>query len=216
MSCLGLAAITALSLTTANAQESDSDDTDVVEFEWDVSAGPTLNSAVVLTGDTAGQALFSAGISASTSLGVRAGGKGEDGEGYFTIMGGGSARTETPTGLIPGEANSRSYIGHLVIGGDFDWTGSKNDDDPDFRKFTVNLLAGGGPKLSYGVDGERLTDSSGEEITQTVLMFGARATTNEPSRMLHIAPNLLFTFGGPDSMELPATLAFSLTTGITL
>ena len=216
MSCFVLAAITATGLTTAHAQDTGAGDTDVTKFEWDVSAGPTLNSAVVLSGDTAGQALFSAGLSASTSLGVRAGGKGDDGEGYIIIMGGASARTETPMGLIPGEVNARTYIGHLTLGGDFDWTGSKNDDDPDFQKIKFDFLAGGGPKLSYGVDGARLTDASGEAITQTVLMFGARAITNEPSRMLHVAPNLLFTFGGPDALELPATLAFSLTTGITL
>ena len=129
---------------------------------------------------------------------------------------GATGRTETPTGLIPGEANSRTYLGHLKLVGDFDWTGSKNDTDPDFQKVSFALLAGGGPKLSYGIDGERLTDGTGTPITQTVLLFGGRAITNQSSRLIHVAPNLMFTFGGPDNLELPAVFTFSLSTGIML
>lgn len=207
----------AFSASQAEAQDVPEDnDEDVVEFEWDFSLGPVLNSGVVLSGDSAGNAVFSAGLSSGVSLGVRAGGRGEDGAGYLSIMAGATGRTETPTGLIPGEANSRTYLGHLKLVGDFDWTGSKNDTDPDFQKVSFALLAGGGPKMSYGIDGERLNDSTGTPITQTVLLLGARAITNNSSRLVHVAPNLMFTFGGPDNLELPAVLSFSLSTGIML
>lgn len=209
--------LVALSVPQAQAQEVPEDnDEDVVEFEWDFSVGPVLNSGVVLSGDSAGNAVFSAGLSSAVSLGVRAGGRGDDGAGYLSVMAGATGRTETPTGLIPGEANSRTYLGHLKLVGDFDWTGSKNDTDPDFQKVSFALLAGGGPKLSYGIDGERLTDGAGTPITQTVLLFGGRAITNQSSRLIHVAPNLMFTFGGPDNLELPAVLTFSLSTGIML
>lgn len=126
-------------------------------------------------------------------------------------MFGGGARTETPTGLVPGEASSRTYLGHVILGGDYsDILSNRARDDYDF-----DLLIGGGQKLSYDAQGARLNDSSGSPVSQTVLLFGGRAETGS-NRILHLAPNLMFTFGGPDTMELPATFAFSLSTGITL
>jgi len=215
LSSIGLPILALLTALTAGAQQVPEEE-DVVEFDWDVSFGPVLNTGVLLSGDSAGNAVFNAGLSGAVSAGIRAGGRGEDGAGYLSILAGGTARTETPTGIVPGEANSRTYLGHLMLGGDFDWTGSRNDTDPDFRQFGFALLAGGGPKLSYDASGARLTDDSGAPVTQTVLIFGGRAITNQSTRMVHVAPNLMFTFGGPDTLNLPGILSFSLSTGITL
>jgi len=185
-------------------------------FEWDVSLGPVLNSGVVLSGDNAGYAVFSAGLGGSVSAGAGLSGRGENGEGSVEVMLGATSRVETPTGLIPGEANSRTYMGHFLIGGDFDFTQALYDDGTDPDDFQIHLLVGGGSKLSYGLEGERLLDDTGAGINQTVLIFGARARLDGGYRGVHVAPNLLFVFGGPDSMELPTTAFFSLTTGITL
>ena len=195
----------------ANAEDTEAEDTS--GFEWDITFGPVLNSGVVMTGDLSGNAYFSAGVAASGSAGFRLGERSDEGEGNVHLMLGGSARTETPTGLIEGEGSSRSYLGHVRLGGDFEsnfLSEVAGDEDFDF-----SLLVGGGQKLSYDAAGARLNDPSGNPINQTVLLFGGRAQAGK-NRIIHLAPNLMFTFGGPDTMELPATFAFSLSTGISL
>ena len=194
----------------ANAEDTETEDSS--GFEWDVTFGPVLNSGVVMTGDLSGNAYFSAGVAASGSAGVRLGERSDDGEGSVHLMLGGSARTETPTGLIAGEASSRTYLGHFRLGGDFESDILSNMASEDFD---FSLLVGGGQKQSYDAEGARLNDPSGNPINQTVLLFGARAQAGK-NRFVHLAPNLMFTFGGPDTMDLPATFAFSLSTGISL
>ena len=206
-----LALLVTLHPTQANAEESESEDTS--GFEWDISLGPVLNSAIVMNGDLAGNAAFSAGMGASGSAGFRLGERTDEGEGSVHLMLGGGARTETPTGLIAGEASSRTYLGHLRLGGAFDAALISNLSAQE--DFEVDLLVGGGQKLSYDAEGARLLDPSGNPVNQTVLMFGARAQAGS-NRIIHLAPNLMFTFGGPDSMALPATFAFSLSTGVSL
>ena len=56
-----LALLVTLFPTQANAEESEAEDTS--GFEWDISLGPVLNSAIVMNGDLAGNAAFSAGTS---------------------------------------------------------------------------------------------------------------------------------------------------------
>ena len=213
-----MTALTALTLLLPSSALAEEDETeDLSGFEWDVTFGPVLNTGIVMTGDTAGDPVFSAGVAGSASAGFKAGERSDEGKGVLTVLLGGTARTETPTGLIVGEASSRTYMGHLRIGGDFDWDFLDADEpDDDFDMFEFALLIGGGSKLSYDLDGNRLTDGGGNNVNQTVLIFGARGQANGPNRFVHIAPNLMFTFGGPESMDLPATAAFSLTTGITL
>lgn len=203
--------------STAQAQDDASADEDLAAgFEWDASLGPVLNSGVTLTGDNAGYAVFSAGLGGALSAGASLSGRGENGEGSMKVMLGVTSRFETPTGLIPGEENSRTYMGHVLLGGDFDWTETMSDDGSDPEDFQFDLLIGGGSKLSYGLEGERLQDGSGENISQTVLMVGGRIRMDGGLRGVHVAPNVMVAFGGPDSLEIPATAFFSLSTGITL